>query len=50
MKQEKKVTIEELKIQSFTTELDRSEQKTVKGQGATDVQILCGRTSVPTFC
>jgi len=46
MKQEKKVTLEELKIQSFSTELGRDDQKAIKGGSV----IESGRTSVPTFC
>ncbi len=50
MNNEKKLCLEELKVQSFTTEMDRGEQKAVKGGGGSDVPIFCGRTSVPTFC
>lgn len=46
MKQEKKLNLEELSVQSFTTELGRKDQKAVKGGSAPE----SGRTSVPTFC
>ena len=46
MKHEKKLTLEELKIQSFSTELNPDDQKAIKGGSV----IESGRTSVPTFC
>ena len=46
MKNEKKLTLEELKIQSFSTELNPDELKTIKGgsvgaAGGSDVPIFC---------
>ena len=46
MKQEKKVTLEGLKVQSFSTELNPDELKTIKagsvgGAGGSDVPIFC---------
>lgn len=46
MKQEKKLTLEELKVQSFSTEMSRDDQKAIKGGSVPG----SGRTSVPTFC
>ncbi len=46
MIQEKKVTIEELKVQSFTTLLNLEELDVIKGgTGAAP-----GRSAVPIFC
>lgn len=46
MRAKKKVTLKELKVQSFITTLDKIEQKIVKGG---EVQQL-GTTNIRIFC
>jgi hypothetical protein len=46
MRQEKKVKLNELKVQSFVTVLDKGEQKAIKG-GSLGAP---GGTAVPIFC
>ena len=45
-KEEKKVTLEEVKVQSFITALDNDEQKVVKG----GEEFELGTTSIRIFC
>ncbi len=44
MKEEKKLFLETIEVKSFTTTLDKNEQKTVKGGSRV------GTTSMPIFC
>jgi hypothetical protein len=44
MKDKQKLKLGEIKVESFTTTLDREEQKKVKG--GSDI----GTTSMPIFC
>jgi hypothetical protein len=46
MRQEKKVKLNKIQVQSFTTVLDQDEQKVVKGGSLGEP----GGTAVPIFC
>ena len=47
MNNEKKLSLEELKVQSFTTTLDRDEQNEIKGGTNVGVEDA---TAVPIYC
>jgi hypothetical protein len=44
--QEKKLSLEDIHVQSFVTSLDRDEQKEIKGGSGTEQE----GTEVPIFC
>jgi hypothetical protein len=46
MKEEKKLFLDAIEVKSFTTTLDKDEQKAVKGGSRAEV----GTTSMPIFC
>jgi len=47
MNTEKKLNLEEIKVQSFTTTLDRDEQREIKGGSVVAAEDA---TAVPIYC
>ena len=47
MSQEKKLNLEELKVQSFSTTLDRDEEREIKGGSVVGAEDA---TAVPIYC